>query len=231
MQFRNCTSFLLLALLGSPMVAAPPTEATPESLPNVPQDFPIDAFDTNPFEILLPEDVPEHLRPRAELRGAQVPYAARAKSLLIRLGAFSDSGSEPNSDEARPVDMAFETLGLGPSSDAARELLDVAAEFRTSYLDSLKQRRSLTVEEQHQLEVAAYREAGEKLGEWLRAREAEGWAIAPLLERLLNGSSSSLAMFSTAQSQEEFRLDVAQYEEGFRTGLQQELGWIPRRFQ
>lgn len=234
---RRCCLIILLGLLiaTTPGFTEPPQNVPKWEIPpgvELPPDFPIDEFEIDPFEILRPEEVPEHMRPQAELRGAQVPYAARAHSLLEMLGSV---GVQFEGDRMKPpLETMLVNLGLDPSSDAAAELLTLAMDFSVAYRQSVRsrfERPIMSLEKQHEMEEETYRQAGSVFGEWLSGREVDGWAITPLIERLLNHPGRMLSMFSTDESQEEFEQDVADYEKAFREGVRDELGWVPRRFQ
>lgn len=221
-----------------PVVAEPPQDVPKWEIPpgvELPPDFPVDRldeFEINPFEIMEPEDLPEHMRPQAELRGERVPYAVRAHSLLDMLGSVANQ--QEGDWTVPPLASMLETLGLDPGSEAAAELINSAMDFSIAYRQDLHSRIKPVVrplEVQHEVEVATYRDAGAVFGKWLRAREAEGWALAPFLERLLNYPGRGLTMVSTDQAQGELEKDVAEYEEAFRDGIHHELGWVPRRFQ
>lgn len=161
------------------------------------------------------------------LRGAEVPYEVRAKSLLWTLGSMQAEDRELGTDN---TEKALRAYDLDPRSEAARELLAVAAEFHQEYRQSLVSRFALPKAVQDRMETEAYRAAGAAFGSWLAAREADHWAIGPLLDRLLNNPASSLVLVSD-EGKEEFEAAVGAFCQAFRDQVQDELGWLPRRFQ
>lgn len=161
----------------------------------------------------------------ASVEGADLPYAVRAKRFLGLLGLMAKTQGKDL--ERPPTHLTLATLGLDPDSAAGLELLDAAIEFREAYDQSLEARNGLASEEQQRMEQESCRLAGRFMGRWLQAREAEGWALDPLLQRLLNspywGSTSG-----TTGSLEELKNNLDACAAGFNQALATHLPDMPR---
>ncbi len=167
-----------------------------------------------------------------KLSGASFPYALRVHSLMKSLAAWQAKSTEV-------VAAKLRNRGLDPESAAGQELLELAREFEDKH-----RRRSVPEEtlrafadddegfyawhqEQNERVAAAI---GAGFGLWLSRRKAEGYALDPLIDRLLNYALSSSAHFSN-DPEERWRRSVDGRCRAFEAAMLQSLDSLPRQFR
>lgn len=177
-----------------------------------------------------PRGEPGSLGQATVLPQHEVPYALRAQSLLSSLSLMQ---SEDQKDGSSTAQTFLSTMGLDPDSEAGRHLLEVAREFREAHPRRKPElgRDGLPVPRNVGLPLEQYEGAGEAFGRWLGAREAEGWAIEPLIDRLLNNPYSGSTYGSTDGDRKSVDQSVSALEQAFHRGLRREFGYLPQHFQ
>lgn len=170
---------------------------------------------------------------------AEVPYAIRGESFLRMVGLVQRADHEAGlsaSDEGSSARRMLENYGLDPNSPAGRHLIEISAEyFEEHYAPLVAARRELGPGEappprNYGLPLERYERAGEAMGRWLRAREAEGWAAAPLIDRLLNSQTAGVGLMTTDGGREAAIRSANSLAKAFELGLRRELGYLPRGF-
>lgn len=177
-----------------------------------------------------PREEPGSLDQATVLPQHEVPFALRAQSLLSSLSLMQSADEKDGSSTAQTF---LSTVGLDPASEAGHHLLEVAREFRDAHPRRKPElgRDGLPIPRNVGLPLKQYEGAGEAFGRWLRAREAEGWAIEPLIDRLLNNPYIGSTYGSTDGDRKSVDQSVSALEQAFHRGLRRELGYLPKHFR
>ena len=167
------------------------------------------------------------------LEGAAVPYAVRANALVDCLASLH---AEDQREGTERVPSFLRSIGFEPASAAARELLELAIGLERDHptVNGEVARRAYA----KGVDLTApggrldrrYAAVGSALGQWTRSRQAEGWAVEPLLDRLLNGSHLQLRLFST-EDESAFMATVGRQRAAFQRTFVDQLGHLPQRFE
>lgn len=181
-----------------------------------------------PTPPLFAAEVPRHEPEEAltEWRGEQVSDVVRVDSLF---GVLAMAGAARN-------EMWFESHGIDPSSPAAQQLLAAALKLETEHSyrvpDDLPARfqndeRGLAAWFQER-NRARFSALGTLFGEWLAAREDEGLAVAPLIDRLLE--DSNVVQFTSGEPADLEKSSELAYR-AFSSAIQRELPELPTQFR
>ncbi|MEM8934300.1 MAG: hypothetical protein AAGE94_24115, partial [Acidobacteriota bacterium] len=170
-------------------------------------------------------------RPTVHFEGADVPYAIRADALLGTLAHFHQRDVENDTDS---LDKWLRTMGFEPASAAAQELIEVAVALDIDHprvpefaRAQAKAGEDIDLERPGGWSEQRYAKAGRAFGQWLELRQREGWAVDPLLDRMLNGNHLAVTYFS---DQPDARGTLDRFADTFHQHLGAELGHLPHRF-
>ncbi|MEM8931743.1 MAG: hypothetical protein AAGE94_11255 [Acidobacteriota bacterium] len=173
-------------------------------------------------------------RQAVTLDGAAVPYAARADALLRGLARMQASDLDQGSDQ---LAVWLRTVGLEPASDAARHLVELAVTAERQHplvTEAMKRQAKAAGEADFDIPSAwieaRYAIVGRAFGTWLHARRADGWAVEPLIDHLLNGEHLRVALFSD-EPEAAFLKRVEGQALAFRRAVTVELGSLPKRLE
>lgn len=171
--------------------------------------------------------------PTITLEGAAVPYTVRAEALFSGLAQLHAEDLE-RGDEG--VADFMRTLGIVPDSAAAHELVDLATGLEREHPAVSAETKArakagidIDLESRGGWMDQRYAKVGHALGEWLANRRAEGWAIEPLLDRLLNGSHLGVSVYSD-ESKAALMERIDRQSAAMVETLEIAFGEVPRQF-
>lgn len=166
------------------------------------------------------------------LQGAEVPYAVRSESLVAGLAAMI---AEDQSQGTSRADSFLKGIGLDPGLRATMELKSLALSLEREHPRDFSKAPSdgaggvPSKAAQILWTKERYRRVGEELAKWIENRRQEGWAIDPLLDRLLNGGHMMVVIFSDTET--ELINEVAEECSSFDNAIRATMTTIPRRFR
>ncbi len=173
-------------------------------------------------------------QPAFTLEGAAVPFAVRAEALIRGIARLHAQDAKEGTE--RVADF-LRTLGFDPKSVAARDLLEAAVTVEREHpmVSEVEKARAaggggLDLEQPGGWVDQRFAKVGQALGVWLVDRRAEGWAIEPLLDRMLNGSHLTVSLFSDDARNDNLSR-IGRQCAAFHDTLRAELGHVPRRFE